>query len=215
MDKQLVFDRLRSPINRDMIKILEGHKYIEGYAVINTANEIFGFDGWGYDVVDIEYRPFEKGGMYTAKVRVTVEGFPPRTDVGVGLTAGAAAKAHDTAVKGAVTEGIKRAMRTFGAPFGNDLYDKLYDQDAAEAVAAAQEAAALTPEQAAARLKAQDQELGQLIRTQGADERRVMAGIEKQHGPWDSLAVAKREELLKKMRAANVAWWAKQKAGAA
>lgn len=109
--------------------------YLEGWFVIAEANRIFGFDGWSYEVVDS--RPVSEaprkigkqqrdgwGVTYTAKVRVVVNGIV-REDCGAGhgydVDAGLA---HESAVKEAVTDALKRALRTFGNPFGLALYDK-------------------------------------------------------------------------------------------
>ena len=59
---------------------------------------------------------------YTAPVRVTVPGAPPRTDVGFHAVTEETADGHETAIKGAVTDGLKRALRSFGDRFGNGLY---------------------------------------------------------------------------------------------
>ena len=59
---------------------------------------------------------------YSAPVRVTVPGAPPRTDVGFHAVAEETPDGHETAVKGAVTDGLKRALRSFGDRFGNGLY---------------------------------------------------------------------------------------------
>ena len=48
-------------------------------------------------------------------------GVPPRTDVGFRVVAEESAQGHETAYKGAVTDALKRALRTLGAQFGNDL----------------------------------------------------------------------------------------------
>ena len=51
---------------------------------------------------------------YSAPVRVTVAGALPRTDVGVHPVTEDNFDGHDTAIKGAVTDGMKRAFRSFG-----------------------------------------------------------------------------------------------------
>ncbi|MFQ5808196.1 MAG: Rad52/Rad22 family DNA repair protein [Armatimonadota bacterium] len=100
-------------------------QYIEGWAVINQANRIFGHDGWGAEVIgEVAYRrmsPAEAAtgetmavGMYTATVRVTVRGCPARSDVGCAFVAEETTEAHETACKGAVTDALKRALRHFG-----------------------------------------------------------------------------------------------------
>ena len=59
---------------------------------------------------------------YSAPVRVTVAGALPRTDVGVHPVTEDTFDGHDTAMKGAVTDGMKRAFRSFGVQFGNGFY---------------------------------------------------------------------------------------------
>lgn len=109
--------------------------YIEGWFAISEANRIFGFDGWSYTVLDckcVSERPRKIGKdqkegfgvSYVATVRVIVDS-KTRDDVGAGhgydLDCG---NAHESAVKEAVTDALKRALRTFGNPFGLALYDK-------------------------------------------------------------------------------------------
>ena len=116
------------------------YDYLEGHAVINQANRIFGFGGWGYELVgDVTLRQFENvdtetgeiktASAYTAPVRVTVAGAPPRTDLGFHAVTDETPDGHDTASKGAVTDGMKRAFRSFGVQFGNGFYG---DQPAEE-----------------------------------------------------------------------------------
>jgi recombination DNA repair RAD52 pathway protein len=59
---------------------------------------------------------------YSAVVRVTVPGAPSRTDVGFQAVADESPEGHETAYKGAVTDALKRALRSFGDRFGNGLY---------------------------------------------------------------------------------------------
>lgn len=109
--------------------------YLEGWHVIAEANRIFGFDGWSYETVDtkcVSEQPrkigkAQKDGWgvtYTSRVRVVVQGIV-REDFGAGhgydVDLGLA---HESAVKEAVTDALKRTLRTFGNPFGLALYDK-------------------------------------------------------------------------------------------
>ena len=109
--------------------------YLEGWHVIAEANRVFGFDGWSYETVDTKCvseapRKIGKqqkdgwGVTYTSRVRVTI-GEVIREDFGAGhgydVDQGLA---HESAVKEAVTDALKRALRTFGNVFGLALYDK-------------------------------------------------------------------------------------------
>ena len=107
--------------------------YLEGHIVIDQANRIFGFGGWGYELVgDVTLRQIETvdpqtgevktTSGYSAPVRVTVAGALPRTDLGIHPVAEETLDGHDTAMKAAVTDGMKRAFRSFGVQFGNDFY---------------------------------------------------------------------------------------------
>lgn len=107
--------------------------YLEGYDVIDTLNRIFGFGGWDMFVRDIAFQA-EAGpnGGYRATVEICTMGDKTgasvcRADVGFGIVQGkdtARPEAYEMAVKTAVTDAMKRAARTFGAQFGNSLYDK-------------------------------------------------------------------------------------------
>ena len=110
--------------------------YLEGYDIIDHANKVFGFDGWSYDVTKLEQVSEEinekknKVVAYRALITVTVYGakhqlFVLRSDVGYGIgIARDYASAHESGGKEAVTDALKRTMRSFGSQFGNALYDK-------------------------------------------------------------------------------------------
>lgn len=113
--------------------------YIEGWHAIAEANRIFGFDGWHRETVELrEVRPAElvknaKGYEtwrvgYLAKVRVTVgtaHSGVSREGTGYGSGAmGDLGEAIESAIKEAETDAMKRALMTFGNPFGLALYDK-------------------------------------------------------------------------------------------
>lgn len=137
-------EQLQAPLDPSRVKQRrQGGRpisYLEGYDVIEAANAIFGYDGWSYAVQDVQFVRMHDVGFYQAIVKVKV-GDVERTDVGccdvaVGRDRGidsASADAFGTALKGAVTDGLKRALRTFGNQFGNSLYDS---DDPAHAAAA-------------------------------------------------------------------------------
>ena len=133
-----VTEALAQPLDPELISQRKGRggrkfDYIEGHTVIDQANRIFGFGGWGYELVgDVTLRPVEQTDSrtgevtrttaYAAVVRVTVPGAPSRTDVGFQPVAEESPEGHETAFKGAVTDALKRALRSFGDRFGNGLY---------------------------------------------------------------------------------------------
>ena len=128
-----IIKSLQQPLNPALVKQRKGRgnqmlDYIEGYVAIDQANRIFGYDGWHLTTMAIDYHETADARFYTAKVYVDAFSVH-RTDVGFcEVSANTDGKytgdAHDTAMKGAVTDAMKRAMRTFGAQFGNSLYSK-------------------------------------------------------------------------------------------
>jgi len=107
--------------------------YVEGWHVIAEANRIFGYDAWdrrtlaSHCVWSGESGAYH-GAAYTAKVRVSVRaGDTTIVREGSGTGEGKAptpGQAHDLALKGAETDATKRALATFGNPFGLALYDR-------------------------------------------------------------------------------------------
>jgi hypothetical protein len=105
--------------------------YLEGWYAISEANRIFGFDGWSRETTESRcVLARENRGLfiavYIARVRLTViadgvtlirEGHG--TGDGHGHSPG---EVHDIALKAAETDATKRALATFGRPFGLELY---------------------------------------------------------------------------------------------
>jgi hypothetical protein len=116
--------------------------YLEGWVAIKEANRIFGFDGWQRETIELRcvaeaQRPIGRdqkpgwGVTYIARVRIRLgnqaneapslvregSGAGHGIDVDLGL-------AHESALKEAETDAMKRALMTFGNPFGLALYDK-------------------------------------------------------------------------------------------
>ncbi len=108
--------------------------YIEAWHAIAEANRIFGFEGWDRETVEMRQlgEPREVNGNmrvgYFAKVKITVRagdlvivregcGYGSGIDKDVG-------QAHESAIKEAESDAMKRGLMTFGNPFGLALYDK-------------------------------------------------------------------------------------------
>jgi len=110
--------------------------YLEGFDVIETANRIFGYGNWDYNISKLEQVSQELNHnqnniiCYKAVVNITVHDLThsknvSREDVGFGTgIAKTLADAHEGGAKEAVTDAIKRTLRSFGNQFGNSLYDK-------------------------------------------------------------------------------------------
>lgn len=144
-DKETI-EALKAPLAHSAVKQRDQGKqkvsYIEGWHAIAEANRIFGFDGWARETVKIkcvaegpktiakgkQWEHEGHGVTYTAKVRVIVG--PTGEEVvreGVGAGHGIDSdlgQAHESAIKEAETDAMKRALMTFGNPFGLALYDK-------------------------------------------------------------------------------------------
>lgn len=134
---------LAKPLSSGSVKTREQGRgkvsYIEGWHVIAEANRIFGFDGWARQTMELKCvsekeRMIGKtdnkpgypgwGVSYIAKVRICVgdlirEGCG--TGHGIDRDLG---QAHESALKEAETDAMKRAFMTFGNQFGLALYDK-------------------------------------------------------------------------------------------
>jgi hypothetical protein len=108
--------------------------------VLQEANRIFGFDGWQRQtllcrcvaqaerLIGREQKP-GWGVTYIARVRITVSAGAHGSLIREGTGAGHGIDtdlglAHESAIKEAETDATKRALVTFGNPFGLALYDK-------------------------------------------------------------------------------------------
>lgn len=131
-DKQIAV--LSAPLGKSHVKERSqagrSLSYIEAWHAISEANRIFGFDAWNRETVELrELGPArEIDGKwrvgYMAKVRVTV-GEIVREGCGFGSGIDRDLhQAHESALKEAESDAMKRAFMTFGNPFGLALYDK-------------------------------------------------------------------------------------------
>ncbi|XP_021488262.1 DNA repair protein RAD52 homolog isoform X4 [Meriones unguiculatus] len=107
--------------------------YIEGHRVINLANEMFGYNGWAHSITqqNVDFVDLNNGKFYVgvcAFVKVQLKDGSYHEDVGYGVSEGLRSKALslEKARKEAVTDGLKRALRSFGNALGNCILDKDY-----------------------------------------------------------------------------------------
>lgn len=107
--------------------------YIEGWHAIAEANRIFGHEHWDRQTLPphclwSSETTGETRCLYSTKVRITVRAGGDalvREGIGTGYGSHAAAHvAHELAIKAAETDATKRALATFGNPFGLALYDR-------------------------------------------------------------------------------------------
>ena len=140
---------LSAPLDRALVSSREQGRskvnYLQSWVVISEANRIFGFDGWQRQTIfsrciaQAERLIGAKGTgreqksgwgvTYIARVRITVcvggQGLLIREGTGAGHGIDTdLGLAHESAIKEAETDAMKRALMTFGNPFGLALYDK-------------------------------------------------------------------------------------------
>jgi DNA recombination protein Rad52 len=135
---------LSAPLDRAKVRQREQGRssvsYLEGWQVIAEVNRIFGFDGWQRQTIALRcVNQSERtigrdqkpgwGVTYTARVRITVGEGSTAQLIREGSGAGHGidtdlGQAHESALKEAETDAMKRALMTFGNPFGLALYDK-------------------------------------------------------------------------------------------
>lgn len=137
---------LTAPLDKGVVRTRKqggrNVSYIEGWHAIAEANRVFGFGKWDR-VTELSrlcepYQAESQSGNKTwrasfmAKVKITVRpedetSGHPVTREGVGYGSGSAKDVGDaleSAIKEAETDAMKRALMTFGNPFGLALYDK-------------------------------------------------------------------------------------------
>lgn len=141
-DAERIVAELVKPLDKRFVKPPPKGKfgeYIEGWHAIAEANRIFGYLGWSYSIGSLVRTNAETVTLgdgseqhcagYLATVIVEAGGVT-RQDVGhgQGYSKTSWGDAHESAVKEAVTDALKRALRTYGNPFGLALYDKSHSQ---------------------------------------------------------------------------------------
>ena len=128
---------LEAKLNAKHVRTRQAHdtaiNYVEGWHVIAEANRIFGYDAWDRRTLSTQcvwsgQMRLHHAAAYSARVRILVRaGDITITREGCGSGQAKAAtpgEAHELALKAAETDATKRALATFGNPFGLALYDR-------------------------------------------------------------------------------------------
>lgn len=114
----------------------ESFDYLEGWYVINRANQIFGHGKWSTSIIDkdrvqMEQKPTKDGKAqnwwigYVVTAKVTLPDGAVYEDIGFGQGIDRdLGKAHESATKEAVTDAVKRCLKNTGLSMGLALYDK-------------------------------------------------------------------------------------------
>ncbi|KAL1960255.1 hypothetical protein VTO42DRAFT_8798 [Malbranchea cinnamomea] len=137
---ELLQSRLNKQLGPEYLSTRQGPggrrvHYISADKCINLANEVFGFNGWSssiqniqVDFVDEDPKTGRINLGLSVIVRVTLKDGTYHEDIGYGHTENYKDKAaaFEKAKKEGTTDGLKRALRTFGKVLGNCIYDKEY-----------------------------------------------------------------------------------------
>ncbi|KAG9252122.1 uncharacterized protein F5Z01DRAFT_662024 [Emericellopsis atlantica] len=109
--------------------------YLTAEKCITLANEVFGFNGWSSSIQNIQV-DFADENPQTSRVsiglsvivRITLRDGTYHEDIGYGSIENAKGKAmaFEKAKKEGTTDGLKRALRSFGNVLGNCIYDQDY-----------------------------------------------------------------------------------------
>jgi len=139
MELEQVIAELDQPLDKGLIssdpRVGHGKPYLTNQTAIAQANRIFGYDGWSHQICgDVKYVPISEmdtrtgetrqRGIYYARVQVAITPLGVyHEDVGCQPLAADTPEGHDTAIKGSVSDGIKRALRHLGNQFGLEFED--------------------------------------------------------------------------------------------
>lgn len=122
---------LSQPLDPHRVTIMpdgpaKGSKYLTGQDVIETANRIFGYGAWGFELITppICLEREDRYEVWGAHGVLHVEGGGSFSDFGTCVRNGKGPSGLEMAIKGAVTDCVKRCLRNYGDQFGLVLYEK-------------------------------------------------------------------------------------------
>lgn len=136
-----IIAELEKELPKDMIATRPGQtgelNYLESHNAIRQANRIFGYGNWER-IITLQPTKVNEG--YMAAVRIAVH-LPDEnghlrtaTHEDVGYRKIAKEGLEETAIKGAVSDALKRCLRAFGSQFGLGLYDQEDEREEAKPV---------------------------------------------------------------------------------
>lgn len=214
-----VVSQLDADLPRSAVQTREGGNgmklsYVSGYYVVDRLNKVIGIGNYAYThdltlLPDATGKQTDKYGKerytaaYLAKVRLMVK-FPNGettefTDVGYGDGKDAnAGKAHESASKEAVTDGLKRCAKNLGMSMGLALYDKAQENVAdeeAEAPAPKAQKQASAPVAAAAPEEDKQKVLNLISSTSRVVIAKKKATVDELKDKLKTYGVAAKEEL--------------------
>lgn len=147
MDWESVSRHLDAPLNPAAVKPPPRGKfgeYVDGFHVITEANRIFGHGGWSYEITSLDMplriETQDRDGnpqvrvAWRCTVRVHVgDSYREGAAVGMGISKpDNEGDAHESAIKEAETDALKRSLRSYGYTFGLALYEKNADNKPAK-----------------------------------------------------------------------------------
>ena len=132
---QETITRLQAPLPPEMIQVNDfdrskpDFEFMSHDDIVRQANEIFGYDNWGWEVVGgVDLHIAGDGTpFYQVLVKITVMGVPSRMGVGIWpvqknrSTGKDSVSSHSTAAPSAITRALKSAFKSFGSQFGLEL----------------------------------------------------------------------------------------------
>lgn len=133
---------LKRPLLPALIALLnKQYDYLPTSTAISQANRIFGHGQWQTEIVELQDIKNKDGEVdaYRCIARVTIPtlgashsavGFVEMTRVKGSTRPAQTPRAHNTAMKGAESDAVKRALRYLGDQFGNSLYEKNEEREA-------------------------------------------------------------------------------------
>lgn len=140
--EQRIVNNLKRPLNPARVRTFtdgpsKGVPYLASHDIIRTANAVFGIGSWGFE---LQGQPWmvemstTKGGtaqeVWAAIGTLTVEGGQSVSEIGTNTRSGDGASGLEMAIKGAVSDALKRCLRCYGDQFGLVLYDKSIGEEA-------------------------------------------------------------------------------------
>jgi DNA repair and recombination protein RAD52 len=140
-ERQFLQKELEQKLSQDMISKRQGPgggkvHYIETWKAIEQTNRLFGFNGWSSRIMEINLDFIDQiDGRFTAGVsaivRITLKDGSFREDIGYGISENQKqkGKALEQGKKKAVSDAMKRALKSFGHALGLSVYDKDYLKD--------------------------------------------------------------------------------------